>query len=333
MTKAIKPIIRHGLKLYPTKGLSRKDWLEFRKDYVGGSDLGTIMGVNKNFSATELFYQKIGLVPSSEEINLPIYWGKALEDVVLDKAQYYNFEDDSYMENAKLRRIVKFPYMVNNPECDWILSNVDGLEGFAPRYFTAKRIVEAKTISRQSAEMWETIPPYHFFQVQGYSKSLSPMLRMDSAIIFYLQDGRELKGYEIPIVPHLVDQMLERSFDFVMRVKKGRDILANEHNIDKQIQFLSEVEPPPDNTKAWEQFFSELYKMKQSFVRVDGDSTLLEIVEQYNELNAKMKELDDQKQGHKNNILLALKNNSANVIDFGDRGRVTYNKRLYINVK
>lgn len=325
-------IVRNGLNLYPTEGMSRHDWLEFRKGYIGGSDLGTIMGVNKNYSIVELFYQKLGLLSSSEEINEAIYWGQKLEDPLLEAAQSLDLRDMTYMQNNPLRKISKFKYMVNNPSYPWLLGNVDGLENYSYRWYKADRIVEAKNISRQSAEMWETIPPYHFFQVQGYIRILDPMLRKKEALIVYLRDGRDLYGYEIPEVPNLAEQMLERSEDFSKRVAKGKEIIANTPNEDLQLTYLAAYEPPVDHSKAYERFWSELYKKKLNYVKIDGGDDLYEIAKKYKDCNAKIKEIDEEKQIHKNKILKALHDNGADVIKFGDLGQITYNKKLYVNV-
>jgi putative phage-type endonuclease len=338
----MKSTIRKGLTLYSTEGLDREGWLEFRKPYLGGSDMGTIMGVNKRFSATELFYQKLGLTSGSDEENNYMYWGKILEPIILEAGKFLNIEDGTYIGNPKLRNIRHFGYtehgrshnwMINNPEYPWLLANVDGVENYNNRWFSATAIVECKNISRQAAEMWETIPPYHFFQTQMYIRVAYPMLKNKRALLLYLRDGNDLYGYYIEESKELTDEMIQRSYDFYLKVTKGREIIQNERNIEKRDQALAEIAPEPDSSKAWEDYWSEAYKKKQNYVKIQGTEEVLSYALNYNELNAQVKELEERKQLYKNHILNEMLKNSADAISFGERGQITYNKRLYINIK
>lgn len=64
----------------------RTKWLEARKTYIGGSDLGAIVGVNRYQTALDVYLEK-----TSEHIhevnNDTTYWGNVLEEVV---AQEYS---------------------------------------------------------------------------------------------------------------------------------------------------------------------------------------------------------------------------------------------------
>ena len=85
--KAIRTV--RGLTLYSTKGMPREEWLKRRNEGIGGSDMSSILGLNKRFSAVELFYQKSGLTfDASENINAAMHWGNVHEPVVLDHGQY-----------------------------------------------------------------------------------------------------------------------------------------------------------------------------------------------------------------------------------------------------
>ena len=284
-------------------------------------------------SQTELFYQKLGIVYSSVESNPYIHWGHELEPVILHNGQYLDPETQTYIGNEKLRKLTSFPYMINNPELPWLLANVDGLENFSARWWTASGVAEAKNISRQAAEKWETIPPYHFFQTQMYVQVLAPMLKEKRALILYLQDGHDLYGYYLDESPELASEMIDRSYTFHQTVLKGQDIVLNTPSEEKRLQFLSQIEPPPDHTKAWERFFSELYKSKLNYVRISGNDEMYEEALAYTEIGAKMREMDKGKQLHKNRIFKFLKDNDADVISFGERGKITYNKKLYVKLK
>lgn len=333
-----KEIIKHGLTLTPTKDMSRAQWLGKRMDGIGGSDMSSILGLNYRFSAVELFYQKVGLTFQSDEENEAMFWGSRGESNVLDIGQYYDIDTGSYMDNyeskRKVRKITKLGYMVKNPKYPWILSNIDGAVNFTPRNFKMDGPAEAKTISRQTAEMWENgIPPYHLCQINTYMIGCEPMMRKREAYIFYLQDGRQFRGYCIPVIDQIREAILEQSEDFWGRVLKGREIMQDIKDNDTRLKYLAEIEPDPDNTEAYYKFMSELFQLKSAFVRIDAkhDDVVNALV--YKKLAQEIKSLKEQQQEHKNAIIKSLHDAGANVIDFKDGGKITWNQKLYVNVK
>lgn len=332
----MKVIKKHGLELMPTKGMDRNVWLEKRKEGLGGSDMGTILGVNKNFSRLELFYQKCGATKDSTKNNPAMHWGNRMEPLVLHDAQYLNLETQEYLPNLeagnKLRTLTEFKYMVRNSSFPWLLANIDGINGINRRKFKAKRIAEIKTISRQSAEMWETFPIYHYFQVQMYHLVLRPMLLEDADDIFYLKDGRDLYGYEIEFNFSVAERILEESYNFWQIVLRGREIVQNTHNKDKQLSYLAEIEPEPEHNEAYLDFVSELYKMKSNFRRMEGNDEMFGYVTHYKTIGKQVSELMKDRDHYKSIIMNELRLNEANIIDFGKKGRVTFNKKLYVNI-
>jgi putative phage-type endonuclease len=322
--------------LIPTDKMSREEWLKLRDLGLGGSDMGTILGYNKYMSATELLYQKLGLHNSSVEENAQMFWGTELEDVIRDKAQYLNLDDQTYIENKrkghKLRTITKFKYAIQNDNYPWLIGNIDGAINFTRRWWKMDRIAEFKTISRQSAEMWETIPVYHLFQTNHYITLAEPLLREKASVIFYLQDGSKFSGWNIPLVPNLRDEMLEMSYDFWQRVLKGREIVANEKDVDMQFHYLKDYEPAVEATQAYYDFLSEIYKKKQEFKEIEGETNDISAAKMYVKLTGEIRELEEKRQLEKNKIMKRLRDTGANVIHFAG-GKITYNKKLYVNVQ
>jgi predicted phage-related endonuclease len=330
-------VVRHGLNLVSTLGMPRETWLLNRQDGIGGSDISSILGLNHRFSAVELFYQKVGLTPSSSEENEAMFWGSRNEDTILNIGQYYDFQSGEYVDNYnagnKLRKISKIRYMVNNPQYPWIIGNLDGAVNFTGRNFRMDGPAEAKAISRQTAEMWENgIPPYHIIQVTTYCIVCEPMMNGNEACIFYLEDGNKFRGYKIPVVESVKEQILIQSEAFWKKVVQGREIMANVKGYDNQLKFLAEIEPAPDSTPAYYEFLSELFKRKQSFVRIDGSDADKANALAYKQLGEQMNTLDDERQVYKNKIMKSLHDAGANIIDFGEDGKITYNKKLYVNV-
>ena len=72
-------------ELIKLKGLSREDWLAQRKKGIGGSDVSSIMGLNKYKSALELYLDKTGQLPEDDEENIAAELGLELEDFLAKK--------------------------------------------------------------------------------------------------------------------------------------------------------------------------------------------------------------------------------------------------------
>jgi putative phage-type endonuclease len=62
------------------------EWHEARRSVIGGSEVGSIMGVNSFESRYVLWYRKAGYLGQAEEIANPLFeWGHRLEPVVAEK--------------------------------------------------------------------------------------------------------------------------------------------------------------------------------------------------------------------------------------------------------
>jgi putative phage-type endonuclease len=97
-----------------TDTIDRDTWLEFRKDGIGGSDAGVLMGASNYKSRFSLWAEKVGQVESTFSGNEATDWGHALE---LPVAQMY----------AKVtnQRVVAWPVMLAHPEFPFMQANVD----------------------------------------------------------------------------------------------------------------------------------------------------------------------------------------------------------------
>ena len=338
------------------KMMPREEWLAHRQLGLGGSDMGTILNMNPRFSAIELFYQKLGLNYSGEdEDNLYMFWGRELESVVLDIAQYFDHQYQEYMENRKegimLRKISYLPLMVRNPRYPWLLANLDGLEGWnkSYKYPKADAIAEAKTISKQARSRWsEGIPPYYIAQAVMYGTVMEDILKDGiRANIYILQDGREFSSIPLDMeydqrLKNLQQQMLSRSYEFWKRIEMGKKVMeefkgweSSPEMRDYMMQALSEIEPEPDPTPAYEQFYSKFFVEKMEMLQrvIDGDQKALELGLEYLAASKNYKKAEETKKLIANRIKELLKNKNAYAIDFGELGKITFNKRLYVNIK
>jgi putative phage-type endonuclease len=129
----------------------RAAWLASRKQGIGGSDVAAILGLSPWKSAVDVFLDKTGQTPDSEE-NEAMYWGIVLEDVVAKEYARCN--------GAKVQRINQ---MLCHPEHPWMLANLDRVvvaPGSIARWKDGKLLgadglLECKTASAYKADEWK----------------------------------------------------------------------------------------------------------------------------------------------------------------------------------
>ena len=63
--------------LVSTEGMPYADWLEYRKQGIGGSDASVVCGINRYKSPVELWLDKTGQLPP-QEAGEAAYWGDAV---------------------------------------------------------------------------------------------------------------------------------------------------------------------------------------------------------------------------------------------------------------
>lgn len=72
--------------LISTEGLPEKEWLEYRRRGIGGSDAAAILGISPFATARDLYYDKLKIVPFDDsECNwVAKKMGHLLEDLVAE---------------------------------------------------------------------------------------------------------------------------------------------------------------------------------------------------------------------------------------------------------
>jgi putative phage-type endonuclease len=139
-----------------TDDLTRDEWLEQRKEGIGGSDAAAVLGISPWTSTYALWAEKSGLSQDEKPQTDAMKMGNMLEPVVADL----------FAENEG-RRIVELPVILSHPEYPHMLANVD-------RFVTDEHgkviaLLECKTSGARSANKWlEGVPSNYLAQVQHY---------------------------------------------------------------------------------------------------------------------------------------------------------------------
>jgi putative phage-type endonuclease len=159
----------------------RKAWLQKRKTYIGGSDLGCILGLSNFKSALDIYLSKT-TDAIDESTSEAADWGNRLEPLVAKK----------YAETTGLN-VYESEGLIRHPEYSFIACNidrwVDGADG-------TKYILECKTANFMKGKDWgeqgtDQIPKSYLYQVAYYSA----ICNVDKVDIVVLIGGQEFRMY------------------------------------------------------------------------------------------------------------------------------------------
>lgn len=141
--------------------LSREEWLEARKNYIGGSDASAIVGMNPYKTNDDLWQEKTGKIAPKDISDKPfVRYGNDAEPLLreLFKLDFPQFNVD-YVENN----------MFINDRFPWAHASLDG---WLTDENGRKGILEIKTteiLQSMQKEKWnQRIPDNYYIQVLHY---------------------------------------------------------------------------------------------------------------------------------------------------------------------
>jgi putative phage-type endonuclease len=187
---------RPALRLVETKDISRDDWLEVRKNGIGGSDAAAAVGLNPYVSPLELWLIKTGRdanlpKPNADDTTEPVYWGALLEPIVA--ASY------TKQTGNKVRRVNA---VLRSPNVPFMLANVD-------REVVGNRdvqLLECKTAGEHGARLWRGgVPEYVQLQVQ-HQLAVTGKQAADVAVLIC---GQKLEVHRIKRDDALIARLIE----------------------------------------------------------------------------------------------------------------------------
>lgn len=162
--------------------LKRENWLRERKTYVGGSDIGSIVGVNPYRSCLDVYLEKVSEGLIEESASEAAYWGNVLEDVIAKE----------YAKRTGYR-IEKPVGLIRHKEYPFIACNID--------YWVVdengqSHILECKTANQLKAQLWgeewtNQIPDSYQMQVAYYG-AITGVEKIDIAVLI---GGQEFRIY------------------------------------------------------------------------------------------------------------------------------------------
>jgi putative phage-type endonuclease len=319
------------------------EWYEFRKRGIGGSDVGTVLGINKYDTAVRLFHEKIGSVQPRRDDNERMFWGRTNEETIARIWQYYDGTKDGYLENYKNEKIVRSCRNMNgylvNPKYPWLFASVDrlinikgGFNLITGETLTENGILECKNMGYWMSKIWEDgIPIYHLAQIHVYMA----ILETDYAEIAMLVDGADFKVEPVQRDEKLMERILSITkswwYDRVVPAQEARarremaDMQGNTAEAERMDAVIQRYEPEPDTSEAYKDF------MEQRFVKirpsVQGSIPLYALAKKDNFLNKMKGKIEDERNRIKNIFIQYMSQNQAESIEFGNLGVVNWSER------
>lgn len=140
---------------------SHEEWLEQRRQGIGGSDAACILGMNPWRSSDDLWEEKVGLIDAADISNLEaVQYGINAEGSL---RQLFRLDFPDYRVYSRKNEILR------NTQLPWMLASLDG-ELTDPT--GRKGILEIKTTSilqSMQREKWnDRVPDNYFVQVMHY---------------------------------------------------------------------------------------------------------------------------------------------------------------------
>lgn len=174
--KHYAPETINGARLLGNYASGSPEWHAERSNGIGGSEVGTILGLNPYESAYALWAKKSGLIPSEIKENWAIRFGKAFEEPILrlwaeEHPEWEVMTTGTYADG----------------DCEYRHANPDAI---ARNIKTGELMVLEVKTARQT---WESVPPAYIAQVQHYMGVLKIQLGMIVAVA-----GMTWNEYEVP---------------------------------------------------------------------------------------------------------------------------------------
>jgi len=144
----------NGAKLLGDFTPGSSDWHELRADGIGGSEIGTILGLNPWESPFYLHATKTGKIPPKELNSFPVKLGQILEPVILEQI-IPELHPDWELQTVGTYQHPTLPFLHANPDA---IALIDG----------EWVVVEIKT----SRNYWAELPPHYEYQIKHYMNVL-----------------------------------------------------------------------------------------------------------------------------------------------------------------
>lgn len=259
-----------------TNDIPYENWLDLRKNGIGGSDAAAVCGISRYKSPVELWMEKTDKMAPSEA-GESAYWGTILESIV--RKGFTKRTGIEVKVEKSLLRSTEHPFM---------LANLDGVCE-DPNY--GECVFEAKTASAFKYAEWEnSIPDEYMLQIQHYMA----VTGFKASYIAVLIGGNSFRWRLIKRDEELIQMLIKLEADFWQCVTK-------------------DTPPPIDGSEACAKFLADRFaECKKAQVQLPDEAT--ELIESYKATCERLTELTEKKQLAENRLKEMLGNHETGII-------------------
>ena len=230
---------------YDVSKLTPAEWSSLRSSLfcIGGSDIGTICGVNKWMDAATLWRRKIGLEQKNFQGNAATTTGHFFEPAIREMWCHGDSMEEieaNRMSGNKIRD-AHDPYVTYFPRhMPWMALNLDGEITREPEWgYLGKGVLECKKLSKRASETYVGgLPPSYVFQLQGYMIGLKAKYGFLAAQVGefdFISRPFEING-------EILDLIFQKCLPFYEAMKEGRDVMQGKGSIKEKYEKIFEIE-------------------------------------------------------------------------------------------
>ena len=258
-----------------TLEMTHDEWLLDRRRGIGGSDVATILGLNKWKSSYQLWLEKTGQIELDHTESEPAYWGNVLEEVVAKE-----FQERTGKKVRRRNQIFEhplYPFLRANIDRDVVGENA---------------ILECKTANAFLGKEWEgeEVPLSYLCQVQHYMN----VLNKKYCYIAVLIGGQKFIWKRVDRDQELIDMLTERLVDFW------------------EVNVLAGKEPVIDGSETTSEFLKDRYSNLDE-TETTLPSSFDDLVDEKRELKKAKKEIETAIRKVDNQIISELGKRNASI--------------------
>ena len=256
-----------AVELAKTLDMPREEWLELRKKGIGGSDSAAIVGLDRYRSPFDVYADKLGLRPEIPD-NEAMRQGRDLEQYVAER--FMEATGKKVRRRNAMLQHTEYPFMIADID-RWVVGENAGLE-----------CKTTSVLNRAKFSQGEFPPNYyvqcmHYMAVTGAERWYLAVLVLNNAFhVFTIErDEAEIQAL----------------------IAAEKDFWEN--------HVLKKIPPTPDGSEATSEVIKQLFPeaREREEVALYGHE---EKIQQYLELDARVKELTQERDAIKQELQLAL---------------------------
>ena len=251
----------------PTANMIREEWLAERRNSLGGSDMGAVLGLNRWASPYSVWAEKTGRLPSKEDSEA-MRQGRDLEEYVASR----------FTEKSG-KQVQRMNYLLRNDEAPYLHANIDR------RVLGERSGLECKTASALNPKVYAggEFPDSYYVQcvtyltVTGWERWYLAVLILGKGFQIY-----QITTIEDDTVPEWCESSVYVSQAEMDALKSGAKRFWEEY-------VLPDQPPPADGAEATGEAISTIYSEDGGGeVRLFGREAMLR---EYFDLAAQVKDL------------------------------------------